>query len=87
MTRRPIGCRPNTPEEDARRDTGDYATFEYREDAEAAAARTMPRRKHNRPHAQYGGWLDLWIVIAHPNMYLRTDGAMYDFARKVTVRP
>jgi hypothetical protein len=87
MTRRPIGCRPNTPAEDAARDTGDYQTFEYREDAARAAAVLMPRRKHNRPYPQYAGWLDLWIVCANPNAYLRADGTMYDHQRRATIRP
>lgn len=78
-TRRPIGCRPNTPAEDAARDTQDYATFEYREQAvEAGRALagwvTWP---------QYGGWLDLWIVTARRKSWstgrgvaLRTDGTV-----------
>ncbi len=86
MTRRPIGCRPNTPAEDAARDTGDYATFQYREEAKAAADAAMPRRKHNRPFPQYGGWLDLWIVCAPANLYMRNDGTMYDYVREVVVR-
>ncbi len=89
MTRRPLGCRPNTPAQDAARDTGDFATFRYREDAATAAtaaSAAMPRRKHNRPYAQYGGWLDLWIVYAPANLYMKKDGTMYDHQRKVAVR-
>ena len=77
MIRRPIGCRPNTPAEDARRDTGDARTFEYREEA-AEAARPFSR---NRAYPQYFGCWDLWTVAAHTTpashgllRLLRTDG-------------
>lgn len=30
---------------------------------------------------------DRWIVLAPTNLVLQRDGTMYDFARKVTVRP
>ena len=30
---------------------------------------------------------DRWIVCAYPNIVLLPDGSMYDYARKVTVRP
>lgn len=85
MTRRPIGCRPNTPQEDATRDAenraGDLATFTYREDA-VEASRAVP---YGRSYPQYMGYLDLWTVATHPKRnpcgnprYLRTDGTSRD---------
>lgn len=69
------------------------AQFASRAEAQAAADAAMPRRKHNRPHAQGSGYHsaraghDVWIVIASPNLALMSDGTMYDHQREVTVRP
>ena len=30
---------------------------------------------------------DRWIVMAQPNALLLVDGSMYDYSRKVTIRP
>jgi hypothetical protein len=62
------------------------ATFPTRAEAMAAAARAMPRRKHNRPYPAFSGHENAWIVWVG-NVVLLTDGTMYDHQRRAVVRP
>lgn len=71
------------------------AVFHSRAEAQAAADRAMPRRRHNRPYPQSSGYHwdqagrpahDVYIVCAYPNAVLLVDGTMYDHQRQATIR-
>ena len=68
------------------------ATFDSRAEAQLRADGAMPRRKHNRPYAVASGYHsvraghDVWIVMVG-NIVMMRSGAMWDYQRKVTVRP
>jgi hypothetical protein len=62
------------------------ARFATRAEANTAASKAMPRRKHRRPYPQFVGAYDCWTVMAQPNIVQLRDGSMYDHQRKVTIR-
>jgi hypothetical protein len=68
------------------------ATFDTYAAAREAANAAMPRRKHNRPYPNGSGYHsaraghDVWIVWTG-NVVLLRDGSMYDYQRRVTIRP
>jgi hypothetical protein len=70
------------------------ATFDSWAEAKRAADAAMPRRKHNRPYPLASGyeWAragrprhDVFIVLTG-NIVLMSDGSMFDYQRRVTVR-